>query len=101
MGEYQLSEQAFEDLEGIFVSTIEVFGLAQAETSKRLLEAGLARVAEDPRLGRKIKGRTRTFFQYNCERHGIFFAKQDGSIFVVRVLHLSMDFKRQLPKREV
>ena len=98
MAELRLSERALDDLEEIFFYTIEKFGLVQAEHYKSLIEAGLARVAEDPRLGHPIEGRTKTFFQYNCERRGIFYTNEVNAIFVVRVLHLSMDFKRHLPE---
>jgi toxin ParE1/3/4 len=98
MGKYRLSEQAVDDLEDIFVYTIDTFGLSQAEKYKTELETGLKRVAKDPRLGRAWSGRTQTFFQYNCGQHAIFFAKQPGGIFVVRILHLARDFARHLPE---
>lgn len=98
MGEYRLSEQAAADLEDIFVYTIETFGEAQAERYKTKLEDAMSRIADDPRLGRAMEGRTRTFFQYNCESHGLFFVVEDDkSILIVRVLHLAMDLPRHLP----
>lgn len=98
MAKFRLSEQAIDDLEDIFVYTIESFGLSQAEKYKAELEAGLQRVTDDPRLGRAWVGRTRTFHQYSCGQHAIFFAKDSTGILVVRILHLARDFARHLPK---
>ena len=98
MVRFRLSEQAVNDLEEIFVYTIETFGLLQAEKYKTALEAGLTRIAADPRKGVPWAGRSRMFFQYSCESHAIFFAKEGSTIFVVRILHLSRDFARHLPK---
>jgi toxin ParE1/3/4 len=97
MVEYVLSRRAEADLDSIFVHTISTFGLPQAERYRDQLAASLERVVADPRLGKALIGRSRMFFQYNCLRHGIFFTMERRGIFVVRVLHLSMDFKRHLP----
>ena len=98
MAKVRLSEKAADDLEAIFVYTIETFGLTQAERYKTALDAGFQRLGNDPRLGKPIIGRTRTFYHYTCERHAIFYAKEDGGIFIVRVLHVAMDFLRHLPE---
>ena len=71
MAKVRLSEQAADDLEEIFVYTIETFGLAQAERYKSALDAGLQRLADDRRLGKPITGGTRTFYHYTCERHAL------------------------------
>lgn len=97
MAKARLAEEADSDLDGIFRYSIETFGLAQAERYKQALGACLARLAQDPRLGRPVEGRTRTFFQYRCQRHVIFYVKDGDGIFVVRVLHTAMDFVRHLP----
>ena len=98
MGKISYSEQAIADLEEIFGYTIETFGEAQAEKYKATLETGFHRIAGDPRLGRSIAGRTRTFSYYVCDRHTILYSREDGGIFVVRILHVAMDFFRHLPE---
>jgi toxin ParE1/3/4 len=98
MAEIQFSELAISDLEDIFVYTIEMFGEAQAERYKALLENGCERLAADPRLGRALIGQTQTFFHYTFERHAVFYTKLSDGILVVRVLHVAMDFLRHLPE---
>ncbi len=97
MARYSLSKEAKADLDDILRYSIETFGLERAERYYLALEECLQRVADAPMLGRTIAGRSRTFFQYNCLRHGIFYINDDDGVFVVRVLHLTMDFKRHLP----
>jgi len=95
---YSLSREAEADLDDIFRYSIETFGLKQAERYYLALEECLQRVAEASALGRMVVGRSRTFFQYNCQRHGIFYITADDGVFVVRVLHLTMDLNRHLPE---
>jgi toxin ParE1/3/4 len=97
VAEYSLSNQAADDLDQIFRYTIETFGLAQAERYYRTLVECLERAARQPRRGRAIAGRGRVFYQHNCRRHGIFYSIGDRGIFVARVLHLAMEFRKHLP----
>jgi len=95
---YSLSREAEADLDDIFRYSIETLGLKRAERYYLALEECLQRVAETPALGRAVVGRSRTFLQYNCLRHGIFYVIADNGVLVVRVLHLTMDLKRHLPE---
>ena len=98
MARYSLSKEAEADLDDIFRYSIETFGLKRAERYYLGLEECLRRIAESPTLGRAIVGRSSTFLQYNCQRHGIFYIAVNGGAFVVRVLHLTMNLKRHLPE---
>ena len=87
------------DLEGVFIYSIENFGEAVAQAYRQDLEASFARIGDDPRIGRPLAGRTRTFFRLNCREHAIFFERSnDGDVIIVRVLYAAMDFKRHLPR---
>ena len=98
MADYRLAPRAAIDLEAILEYSIENFGLSRAEQYRSELAECLRQVAADPRLGRTFGARRRVFYRYNCRRHAIFFTIEPDAIFVVRVLHASMDFKRHLPK---
>ena len=98
MAKISYSEQAIADLEDVFAYTIATFGEAQAQKYRDALEGGFKRIADDPRLGRPIAGRTPTFSYYVCERHTIFYTNREGGIFIVRVLHVAMDFMRHFPE---
>lgn len=99
MAEVRLSRRAAMDLEGVYIYSIESFGEAVADAYRQALEASLARIGEDPRIGRPLAGRTRTFFRLNCREHAIFFERTDeGDVMIVRVLHAAMDLSRHLPR---
>jgi|LNFM01.1.fsa_nt_gb toxin ParE1/3/4 len=99
MAEVRLSRRAAIDLEGLYIYSIENFGEAVTQAYRQDLEASFARLGDDPRIGRPLAGRTRTFFRLNCREHAIFFERTDeGDVIVVRVLHAAMDFKRHLPR---
>jgi toxin ParE1/3/4 len=95
---YSLSRAAAADLNDIFLYTIKTFGLRQAERYYLAIQLALRRIADTPDLGRTIAGRTRTFRQFNCQRHGNFYTVGTDGVFIVRVLHLAMDFKKHLPQ---
>jgi toxin ParE1/3/4 len=97
MAEFRLSKRADLDIFEILVFSIERFGLERAEHYKAGLEGCLQRVANDPRLGRRMTGRAKTYLRYVCQRHVIFYSQEAEGTFVVRVLHGSMDHMRYLP----
>lgn len=70
--------------------------MRQAERYYLAIEDALQRIAGTPELGRTIAGRTRTFRQFNCQRRAIFYTVGTDRVFIVRVLHLAMDFKKHL-----
>lgn len=87
------------DLEGMHIYSIENFGETVAEVYRQDIEACLARIDRDPRVGRPVAGRTRTFFRLNCREHAIFFEHtDDGDVIIVRILHAVRDFTRHLPR---
>ena len=95
---FSLSRAAAADLDDIFFYTIETFGLRQAERYYLAIQEALQQIANMPDLGRTIPGRTRAFRQFNCQRHGIFYTVGAEGIFIVRILHLAMNFKAHLPQ---
>jgi toxin ParE1/3/4 len=97
MAEYRLSGRADLDLADILGFSIERFGLERAEKYKISLYLCLRRVADHPRLGRRLTGRAKAYLRYACQRHVIFFTIDADGIFVVRVLHASMDHRQHLP----
>lgn len=98
MAKVFISKSADRDLENILCYSIEKFGDRIADEYQSQLRAALLRVGEDPRLGTAIPGRTRVFYKYNCKRHGVFYYKTARGITIARILHLSMNFVRHLPK---
>lgn len=88
---YILSEAADKDLEDIFDYTIEYFGFEQAE--KYLLE--IEKIFNDlylhPKSGKIRNEIKKELYSFPKDNHIIFYRILENHIYVVRVLHGSMD----------
>ncbi len=88
---YELSRLALRDLDGILEYTLLEHGLDQAERYVDSLKRAFTTLAENPHLSRE-----RTEFRppvhiHPHEHHLIVYVRQGAGIFIVRVLHESMD----------
>ncbi len=97
MAEYRLSNRAILDLEDILTWSIGKFGLDRAERYKDDLGRCMQRLADDPRMGRKVKG-SDVYLRHSCGQHVIFFLLDRAEVLVVRVLHSRQDFTQHLPR---
>ena len=96
MAKYVLSGKAEEDLLDIYFYSFEQFGESQADAYLMGLEERLETLAENPNLGRQIDHIREGYFRFEYVRHSIFYTQLDEGIFVVRVLHGSMDTEEHL-----
>jgi toxin ParE1/3/4 len=94
--EYRLSERADRDLTEIYIYTFEKFGELQADRYLLKLHDCLQRLAQEPRTGRSVREVAGNYRRSDCGSHGIFYQDAPDGIFIVRVLHLAMDFPRHL-----
>lgn len=91
MGEYQLSGKADQDLDGIYDYSLEQFGEKIADEYFLSLRDCLLKLADHPQLGRDCSDLVQGYFRFECGRHSIFYTVNKKGIFVVRVLHQSMN----------
>lgn len=97
MANAELSKQAVHDLRGIADYTLEQFGIGQALDYDVLIDRAIHMAANFPSIGFPYATKKgRIFHKYNAGRHAIFYQPEEGGIFVVRILHLMMDFDRHL-----
>ena len=97
MADYTLSQSAKSDLIDITNYTATNFGLIQAEKYTRQLHNSSLLAAGFPQAGRLYKtSDDQIFHQFNCGRHAIFYRPTETGIFIVRILHLAMDFDQHL-----
>ena len=97
MAKAEFSKEADSDLNGIARYTFLNFGEDQAREYLRLLDQAVRTASNFPSLGRLYTTKGGQMYQrYNAGRHTIFYRTTEDGIFVVRVLHLMMDFDRQL-----
>ena len=97
------SPQAKRDITDVLAYTRERWGNAQAQQYRQLITDALKAIAADPRCGTQRYTIRQGMWGYHIKRPGgnarhIFFYRvgQDGTVEIVRFLHDSMDFNRQL-----
>ncbi|WP_103063423.1 type II toxin-antitoxin system RelE/ParE family toxin [Actinomyces qiguomingii] len=96
MSIYRLTPAARRDLSAIWDYTEERWGPLQAETYVRKLQAGLERLADDPRRGHARDEVRPGFLSYPVGRHVIFYMEQADGVDVIRVLPQRVDPARHL-----
>lgn len=101
MAEFVLSDEAERDLDGIIHYTAVNFGEAQARSYAARLYDSARMAAEFPNVGRLYVTESGDHFrQYSCGRHALFYQPHADHILIVRILHLMMDFERNLSAGE-
>ena len=95
MAEYALSKKD-DDLDEIYVYSVQSFGEAQADKYFLGLCASLQALADNPRLGREAPWLNPGLRWHQHERHVVFYMTEGADIFIVRVLHAAMDFMHHL-----
>ncbi|RAU22929.1 type II toxin-antitoxin system RelE/ParE family toxin [Paramagnetospirillum kuznetsovii] len=96
MGDYVLSNAAAADLDEIYVYSHRSFGEARADAYYADLSDCLRMLVGNPRLGRPAGTRHQELMRHAHAGHVIYYLMENGGIFVVRVLHHSMDSQRHM-----
>jgi toxin ParE1/3/4 len=96
MGVYKLSAAATTDLELVFEYGIFRFGLQHARTYIQVMEKHFVLLSDNPDLGRDAAELTSGLKRFSYGSHTIFYLTIPKGIFVVRVLHQSMDYEQHL-----
>jgi len=96
MANFELSEEADHDLTDIYVYTYKQFSPTQADSYLNSLDEIFLHLASYPRVGRHMGPGYPDYFRYEHASHVIFYQQQSTGIFIVRVLHNSMDPERHL-----
>ena len=96
MIEIRLSEAARTDLIDIWTTTFETWAPNQADTHLDDIDRALNRLVENPLMGADCSDIFQGVRRLITGRHVTFYQVTDDIIFVIRILHQSMDVKRQL-----
>ena len=94
MNDYRLSRLASADLEEIAEYTIERFGIEQARRYRDGLKTCFDQLANNPALGKRSEQLMRGLRRFEHQSHVVFYINESEDIFIVRVLHSSMDVPR-------
>ena len=86
-----LRQAAENDLESIFLYSVEKFGSARAEQYIRDLERTLVAITMENASTKDCSYVTAGLYRCTCVSHIIFFKYTNSGIEVMRILHKSMD----------
>ena len=94
--EYKISEKAFEDIDNIWLYTMETWSAEQADRYYNLIFDEIERIAEYPLLGKDYAYIRKNYRCAIVESHLIFYKyeKQQNFIEIIRILHQSMDVEK-------
>ena len=94
---YRISKQALEDIDKIWLYTLENWSLGQANHYYRLIYQEIAFIADDFESGKDIGKIKQGYKQTKVKSHLIIYKKaEDDKIEIVRVLHQMMDIPNRL-----
>ena len=95
--EYRISAKALEDINKIWIYTLEKWSLNQANHYYRLIYQEIEFIVEDFDGGKDIGKIRLGYRQFRVKSHLIIYKKaEDGIEEIVRVLHQMMDIPNQL-----
>ena len=94
---YRISQQAIEDLDKIWIYTLNKWSKEQADRYYDLIIAEIDFIADNYLIG-KSAGQTRKNYRVTkIKSHLIFYRKVENEIVeIVRILHQRMDIKKRL-----
>jgi toxin ParE1/3/4 len=96
MAEYRLTPAAEDDLEAIWVYTLQQWGVEQGSRYIDFLMAAFAELAQSPKIAPACDHIRPGYRRWRVERHMIYFRVTNYGIAVIRVLHDRMDAPRHL-----
>lgn len=96
MLEIRLSEAARSDLIDIWSETFQKWGSDQADAYLDDIDRALNGLVENPRMGSDCSDLLIGARRLITGRHVAFYEVSESAIFVIRVLHQSMDMPRHL-----
>lgn len=91
----ELTESAEADFRDLLSFTLQIWGEEQLATYKNKINDALKTIEANPLIGIKKHG----LRVYHTGRHRIFYRMETTRIYVLRILHDSMDAVRHLPEQ--
>ena len=100
MRSFDISEEADQDLLGIWNYSFKNWGIEQADHYLDLIEAGCQKIGDGSAVTRSLKKIHRKLKSSHCEHHYIFYLSNPGQKpLVIAVLHENMDLIARVKKR--
>jgi toxin ParE1/3/4 len=89
-------EKAIEDLEEIWLYTVENWSLQQADRYHNLIYKEIEFLSGDPKSGKDLSYLRKDYRSSKIKSHYIFYKYSSSEIEIVRILHESMDIPNRL-----
>lgn len=99
MSLFSVSRAARADLKNIAAYTQKTWGVEQRRAYIKGLDLTFLFLAENPMSGTPCDYIVSGLRKYTHESHTIFYENKDHSVFIIRILHKSMDVESQLEKQ--
>ena len=94
---YRISQQAIEDLDKIWIYTLNKWSKEQADRYYDLIMAEIDFIADNYLIGKSVEQTRKNYRVTKIKSHLIFYRKVENEIVeVVRILHQRMDIKKRL-----
>jgi toxin ParE1/3/4 len=95
---YKISKEALNDLERIWLYTIENWSIEQADRYFSLIFNEIEFLAKTPDSGKDFSHIRKGYFRSKVKSHFIFYRinKKEENLEVIRILHQSMDIETRL-----
>lgn len=93
---YIYSKRAAQDLIKIYHDTARKWGIAQADKYDLGLEKAAELLFKNPEIGRRCEYIRLHLQRFDHEKHIIFYRVRKDDIFIIRILHQSMDVQKHL-----
>lgn len=94
MTSFSVSRAARADLKNIAAYTQKIWGAEQRRTYLKGIDLAFHFLADNPLAGTSCDYVVQGLRKHRFESHTIFYENSNNSIFIVRVLHKSMDVER-------
>lgn len=94
---YRISQKAIEDLDKIWIYTLNKWSKEQADRYYDLIIAEIEFIADNYVIGKSAEQTRKSYRVTKIKSHLIFYRKVDNEIVeIVRVLHQRMDIKKRM-----
>ncbi|MRX65881.1 type II toxin-antitoxin system RelE/ParE family toxin [Maribacter luteus] len=94
---YRISQQAIEDLDKIWIYTLNKWSKEQADRYYDLIMAEIDFIADNYLIGKSAEQTRKNYRVTKINSHLIFYRKVENEIVeIVRILHQRMDIKKRL-----
>ncbi|MFA6152180.1 MAG: type II toxin-antitoxin system RelE/ParE family toxin [Chitinophagaceae bacterium] len=93
---YEISEKALEDLGEIWLYTVELWSVQQADRYYQLIIDEIEYIAQYPDSGKSIDFVKVNYHVSKVKSHLIFYRQVNNRVSIIRILHEKMDIENRL-----